>query len=240
MSQNKKLRVAMQLVLAVSAAGAATILHNAPAGAVPITDTGTYTPGTGANYAPSDFAQGDNIGGNLGREGNATTADLRGATNNDANTAKNIVGTAKAQILAQITNASVQTLNFGKIVPSQVLGTITINKDGVITNTGGARYVPETGANKATLSFTGDQDQNIKIEADSTVTITNASGGSTMLVDLQYNDETNATPGARTDFDTKLTDGSYSLNYGGTLNVKANQAAGVYTGVYDIFVTYIA
>jgi hypothetical protein len=233
MSKNKKLKVAMQLVLAVSAAGVATVLHNAPAGAE------TYTAGIGPDYAPSDFVQGDNIGGKIGREGDATTANLRGATNTDANTAKNIVGTAKAQILEQIMSASVQTLNFGKIVPSQMLGTITIAADGSITNTGGARYVPETGAHKATLSFTGEQDQNIKIEADSTVTITNANGGSTMLVDLTYG--TGTTAAGVTTIDTAIDHlGAYSLNYGGTLNVQANQVAGVYTGVYDIFVTYVA
>ena len=34
MSQNKKLKIAMQLVLAVSATGTASILYNAPVGAV--------------------------------------------------------------------------------------------------------------------------------------------------------------------------------------------------------------
>ena len=230
MSQNKKLKVAMQLVLAVSAAGVATVLHNAPVSAAPDA-TGTYTAGTGANYGPSDFVQGAesvNVGTKLGVN-----------TNSDLNTGKNIVGKAKAEILAQITNASVVTLDFGKIVPSQMLGTITIDKDGKITNTGGARYVPDTGATKATLSFTGDKNQNIKIEADSTVTIKN--GDNEMLVDLQYGDEVaNTVAGGTTEFNTKLTDGNYSLNYGGTLNVKANQPAGVYAGAYDIFVTYIA
>ena len=235
MSQNKKLKVAMQLVLAVSAAGVATVLHNAPAGAAPITEAGTYTAGTGANYGPSDFVQGadsDNVGTDRGVN-----------TNNDANTGKNIVGTAKAQILAQITNASVVTLDFGKIVPSQMLGTITIDKDGVITNTGGARYVPETGAHRATLSFTGEKNQNITIDAAAAVTITNATGGSTMLVDLQYGAEpVDAAVGGTTTIAGIIdaTTGNYSLNYGGTLKVAENQAAGIYSGTYDIFVTYVA
>ena len=232
MSQNKKLKVAMQLVLAVSAAGVATILHNAPAGASPITDAGTYTAGTNANYGPSDFVQGaesGNVGTKLGVNNNV-----------DANTGKNIVGQAKAQILAQIMSASVQTLDFGKIVPSQMLGTITIAADGAITNTGGARYVPETGANKATLSFTGDANQNIKIEADSTVTIANASDAAkTMTVDLTYGIGTTAA--GVTTINAAIDHlGAYSLNYGGTLNVAAGQAAGQYSGTYDIYVTYVA
>lgn len=173
----------MQLVLAVSAAGVATVLHNAPASA-----TG-YT---------------------------ATTS---GAT---------LHGEAKAQILQQITSATAGTLDFGKVVPTSVLGTVSIAPDGTITNAGGAKYVAGSGAHVANLTFTGEPSQNISIDAPESVTIIN--GANSMTVEFNY-PELPTVIGAN---------GTAGLEYGGILNVGANQAAGVYSGTYDIYVTYVA
>jgi hypothetical protein len=57
MSQNKKLKVAMQLVLAVSTTGAASILYNAPVGAV--------------DYAAPDYVKANADGGVVGPDGKA-------------------------------------------------------------------------------------------------------------------------------------------------------------------------
>lgn len=208
MSQNNKLKVAMQLVLAVSAAGVATVLHNAPAGAE------TYTPGTGAYDAPLNNTTGDYTG-------DYTGADSSGQI-------KNISGQAKAQILQQITSATAGVLDFGKVVPTAASGTITINADGTLTNAGGARYIPNSGAAVATLSFSGQPNQNISITAPDSATILN--GSESMTVNFNY-------PTLPTSIGAA---GSVSMPYGGTLNVGANQAAGIYSGTYDIFVTYVA
>jgi len=222
MSQNKKLKVAMQLVLAVSAAGVATVLHNAPASAT-VTDNsegrvvatesnskahasqGVYTTGTDA-YAPTDYN-----------------------TNGTNAPSKDISGEARAQILTQITTATAGVLDFGKVVPTATAGTIVINQDGTMTNTGGARYIPNSGAHVATLSFAGQANQNIDIDVPSSVTISN--GASNMDVTFTY--------------PTTLPDrigstGTASMNYGGTLAVNENQAAGIYSGTYNIQVTYVA
>jgi hypothetical protein len=198
MSQNKKLKVAMQLVLAVSAAGVATVLHNAPASAE------TYTTGTDA-YAPTDYT---------------------GGTGTDQT--KNISGEARAQILQQISSASAGTLDFGKVVPTAVSGTITINTDGSITNTGGARYIPGSGAHVATLAFSGQPNQNISIEVPPSVEILNGANS----MDVTFNYPTIPTLIGE--------NGTVSMNYGGTLAVKDNQPAGIYSGTYNIYVTYVA
>lgn len=198
MSQNKKLKVAMQLVLAVSAAGVATVLHNAPASAE------TYTTGTGA-YAPTDYTGGTG-----------------------ANQTKNISGEARAQILQQITSASAGVLDFGKVVPTATSGTITIAADGSLTNAGGARYIPNSGAHVATLSFSGQPNQNISVDVPPSATIAN--GASSMTVNFNY-------PTLPTSIGAS---GNVAMNYGGTLNVAQNQPAGIYSGTYDILVTYVA
>lgn len=208
MSQNKKLKVAMQLVLAVSTTGAASILYNAPVGAV--------------DYVPSDYVT-PSADGVIGADGKA------------------IVGTAKAQILAQITQAQITDLNFGKVVPSAIAGTITVDSSGTVSNTGGARYIPGTNATNATLSFSGEASQNITIEADATATITNSSDATkTMSVTLNYGNGFTVAGNIATASTSVPSSGNYSLNYGGTLAVSAGQVAGIYTGTYDIYVTYVA
>jgi hypothetical protein len=120
-------------------------------------------------------------------------------------------------------------LDFGRIVPSQTLGTITVDKDGHISNTGGARYIPNTGAKHATLSISGEAGQNVTIEADATATITNSTNDK-MIVAFIYGTLPNKIGG----------DGKVALNYGGTLIVAANQASGIYSGTYNVYVTYVA
>lgn len=198
MSQNKKLKVAMQLVLAVSAAGVATVLHNAPASAE------TYTTGEGA-YAPTDYT----------------------GSSNGVQT-KNISGEARAQILQQINTATAGVLDFGKVVPTAASGTITIAADGSITNAGGARYIPNTGATVATLAFSGQPNQNINIVVPDSAIIAN--GAHSMTVNFNYPTLPNSIGAS----------GSVAMNYGGTLNVGQNQAPGIYSGTYEVQVTYVA
>jgi hypothetical protein len=227
MSQNKKLKVAMQLVLAVSAAGVATVLHNAPASASynwPMPDgTNVTLPSPGEpGYDPNQPGASTALPG----AGQYVAPDFTG-TDGLGQPRKNISGQAKAQILTQVASTNAGTIDFGKVVPSAASGTITINADGTLTNAGGARYIPNSGATVATLSFSGEPNQNIQIDTPSSATIAN--GASTMTVNFNY-------PPLPTAIGAS---GNVAMNYGGTLNVGANQAAGIYTGTYDIYVTYV-
>ncbi len=185
----------MQVAVALSAAGVATVLHNAPASAE------TYTTATGG-YAPTDYIN---------------------AANND----KSIGGTAKAEVIKQISSASSTMLNFGKVVPSSTAGTVVIASTGAITSAGGTRYIPNSGATNATLSFTGNAGQAIQIDKPSSVNLVN--GVNNMGLTFAYNAIPTVIP----------TSGDVAVTYGGTLNVGANQAPGIYTGTYDFFVTYV-
>ena len=189
----------MEIAFAVSTAGIATIIHNAPASAE------NYTTGDGA-YNTTDYV----------------------GTNADQTQYKNISGQARAQILQQIASASAGVLDFGKVVPTAQSGTIIIDSSGNISNTGGARYVPGSNAQVATLTFTGQPNQNILIDAPTNTTIAN--GANTMNVTFNY-------PTLPTNIGAS---GNVTMPYGGTLDVAANQAPGIYTGTYDIYVTYVA
>ena len=113
-------------------------------------------------------------------------------------------------------------------MPSATAGSINIDSSGNITNSGGARYIPSSGAHVATLSFSGEPNQNIVIDAPTGTTISN--GSQSMNVSFNY-------PTLPTAIGSN---GSVAMNYGGILNVAANQAPGIYTGTYDIYVTYVA
>ena len=101
-----------------------------------------------------------------------------------------------------------------------------------MTNTGGARYIPNSGAHVATLSFAGQPDQDITIDVPQNVTIFNTTSGASeqMTVTFTYPTLPNRIGAS----------GDASMNYGGTLAVAANQAPGIYTGTYNIQVTYVA
>ncbi len=199
MFENKQVKIAMNIAFMVSVGGVAAILHNAPVSAE------TYTPGAGA-YVPTDYT-----GTNAGNPIKAISG-----------------GVAKAQIMKQITSATAGTLDFGKVVPTSALGTIVIAADGSITNSGGARYIPNSGAHVAQLTFSGEPNQKIEITTAASATIAN--GVNTMTIDFLYP----AVPSAIG------ADGNAAMSYGGTLNVGANQAQGIYSGTYDIFVTYVS
>ena len=137
-------------------------------------------------------------------------------------------GQAKAVIISQITSATAGILDFGKIAPTVLAGTVTVDANGNITNSGGARYIPGSNAHVAILAFSGQPGQNIAITTQQTVTITN--GANSMDVSFLY-------PTLPTIIGS---DGFAGMSYGGTLNVGANQAPGIYSGTYDIFVTYVS
>jgi len=217
--ERSKLKIAMNIAFMVSAAGVATIVHNAPASAETYTapsSTGNYTVGTD---------KGDYVGSSTTYGALDLLHLFPLTTQSDAN--RKITGTAQAQIMKQITSATAGTLDFGKVVPTVTAGTVVVNANGSITNSGGARYIPNSGAHVATLSFSGEPNQGILIDTVPSATLAN--GANTMTVNFLY-PTLPTTIGAA---------GTATMNYGGTLNVGANQAAGIYTGTYDIYVTYV-
>ena len=204
MSENKnKLKVTMQVIVGLSAAGVATVMHHAPASAE------TYTTATGG-YAPTDYIAPLPTGAAAG-----TAQD------------KSIGAEARAQVIKQITAASSTVLNFGKIVPSSVSGTIAISSAGAITSAGGSRYIPNSGADNAILTFTGEPGQTIQIDKPVGANLTN--GANSMALTFSYGTIPTSIP----------TVGNVAVEYGGSLAVGANQAPGIYTGTYDFFVTYV-
>jgi len=137
-------------------------------------------------------------------------------------------GDSSATVVAPITLAQATAMNFGSIAPTTSAGTVVLSTAGARANsnvdllTGGtiaAATFNVTGGNSAAYSIT--------LPA-SAVTLT--AGANTMTVDT-FNHDAGGTPAVGAG-------GTDSFNIGSTLNVGASQAAGSYSGTYQVTVSY--
>lgn len=118
---------------------------------------------------------------------------------------------------------------FGNLAVSSSVGTVVLTPEGSRSATGGVA-LPATAGTFAGASFivTGTADYTIYITLPAGATIIDDNAGHTMTAD---NWVCTPTPSGT------LTDGSITLKIGATLNVGANQVAGVYTSDTPFHVT---
>jgi len=136
---------------------------------------------------------------------------------------------AAAMIVAPLTITNTAGLHFGTIMRSAALGTVTVETDGDRTFTGGVTLSPISPVHTvATFTIEGEAGRAYTIALPTTVNITGA-----------------GTPMAVTAFISDPAAGSYTpagasttLLVGATLSVAADQAAGPYTGTFDVSVNY--
>jgi len=138
-------------------------------------------------------------------------------------------GTANARIITAISIVPGTALNFGDVVPSGAVGTVTVTSAGVRSSAGGATLGSATGVAAGAFTVNGQASATYAITlpaAPATVT----SGANTMTVDTFT-----STPGPTGALSVA---GTQALAVGATLNVGVNQAAGSYTGTYQVTVAY--
>lgn len=142
--------------------------------------------------------------------------------------------TATGVILTPITISNVRNLNFGNIVSSGTIGTLTIapTSAGTATAGGGASIATPAGSpTSAQFAVSGVDNLAFTVTvptSDHTV----KSGANTMLVNAFT---TNTTGGV-----ANLSSGSYTLYVGATLNVGITQPAGTYVSetAFNVTVNY--
>jgi hypothetical protein len=137
---------------------------------------------------------------------------------------------ATATIIAPIAITNSTDLAFGNVAVSATLaGTVVLSPLGVRTPTAGVTLPAVTGTfSAATFSVTGSGASTYAITLPASITLTGVPSG-TMTVD-NFTSNPSGT-GA-------LTAGAQTLTVGGTLNVGAAQAAGTYTGTFNVTVNY--
>ena len=136
--------------------------------------------------------------------------------------------TATASLLAPITITNAGNMNFGILATSDVAGTATISTADVLSVANGVSIVNAGNASAASFTVTGEEDYSFSITLPSSHTITD--GTNSMTVDNFTSD-----PDV-----TGTISGSTTLNVGATLNISADQTAGVYTSAtgFDVTVAY--
>ncbi len=129
-------------------------------------------------------------------------------------------------LLAPISISSSGDMDFGTMIPTANPGTV------IVTTAGGRTCSPDVdclGGTPAAASFdvTGATGQAYFITLPASATLT--SGGDSMNVDT-FNHDAGGSP--------TLAGGSDTFNVGATLNVGATQAAGTYSGTFDVTANY--
>jgi len=126
-------------------------------------------------------------------------------------------------------------LNFGTVVPTENSGTVILSPTGVRTSTGGAVLITSLPGTISSAKFTvtgqPDATYSISLPGGNSVQISNGGSGSDnkMFVNNFVSDPT---PNGL------LENGTQEFTVGATLEVKENQPVGMYTGTFEVTVSY--
>jgi hypothetical protein len=137
---------------------------------------------------------------------------------------------ATASIVAAIAITNSTGLNFGQIVPSVAIGTVTVPPVGAKSFTGGVTLANAVTATPAAFEVTGAGSNAFTITLPTSINVTGP--GVAMVVDNFVSSPVATAPA------TLDVDGTLPLLVGATLNVGVSQAAGTYTGTFNVAVVY--
>jgi hypothetical protein len=153
-----------------------------------------------------------------------------------------IAGTAPANaevaVVRPLSFIKVDDLNFGKIIPSNVAGQVTLTPAGVRSSTNGIVLVGNT---HQPASFAGDGTVNQRVDISLGSNTINLTGpGAPMQVNTFVIGSTPTAVLTTTPLRFRITSatGIFQFPVGATLNVGANQAPGVYNGTWTITLQY--
>ncbi|MFM5947674.1 MAG: DUF4402 domain-containing protein [Novosphingobium sp.] len=158
----------------------------------------------------------------------------------------NATGASQATVVAPLSLIKIRDLKFGRIAARTVAGTVTVNPNtGACTVTGPILSVGGCGFSE--FAGMGTRRMNVRIQIPTTVTLTGP-GGATMLADtftlatspdLSYiGGNGNGIGNGNRRYSINSNTGIFTFRIGGRLNVRANQAPGVYNGTFSVTVVY--
>lgn len=134
----------------------------------------------------------------------------------------------KALILIPLTLTKVNDLDFGIVIPSSSSGTISIAADGSGQSvTGGVIPVPSGPGSRAVFAGAGTAGQQVLIFLAPPANLSDGAGHS-MPISLSLEN-------SRVNIDSTR---AFSVGVGGTVTVGANQAEGLYTGLFTVLAQY--
>jgi hypothetical protein len=147
------------------------------------------------------------------------------------NPSTTVTATASANVIQPIEIAKITDLAFGNIASGTADGAVIISTDGTRTATGGVSLIDAGSvSNAASFDITGFADASFTIEVPSSVTIQTAGGANQMIVNNFI-----SSLGSNAVLDAN---GEAKVFVGATLNVSAQQEAGLYSGSFQVIVAY--
>lgn len=156
-------------------------------------------------------------------------------------------GAAEAVVVAPLSLVANEALNFGRVAPGAGAGTVLLNPDTLACTTTGP--IARTGVcQPAEFTGMGARRMTLRIQIPTTVTLTRVGGTQTMTItgltldttpDLQFmGGNGNGLGGGNRRYQIVPNDGIFDFRVGGTLNIGANQAGGIYNGSFVVTVQY--
>jgi hypothetical protein len=138
-------------------------------------------------------------------------------------------GAAAAEIVSALSISNNIGLQFGQIVPSIVIGTVTISTAGVRSSLGGVTLGNGLVPAASSFAVTGAPSNTYAITLPTSITLT-AAAGAPMTVDTFVSAPTVA--------GTLDVTGAQTLLVGATLHVGVSQVANPYSGTFNVTVAY--
>jgi hypothetical protein len=136
---------------------------------------------------------------------------------------------ASAEIISALSISNNVGLEFGQIVPTIVIGTVTIATTGVRSSAGGVTLGNGNPPNASSFAVTGAPSNTYSITLPTSITLT-AAAGAPMVVDTFISDPPLT--------GTLSAVGAQTLLVGATLHVGVSQAANPYAGTFNVTVAY--
>ena len=136
---------------------------------------------------------------------------------------------AGANIITPISISNTRGLDFGDIVSQTSPFTVTVSTAGVRSASDATAILDAVGE-QAIFSVTGQESQSFKVTLPANGVVSIKSGENLMNI-TGFNHNLGATPALDGT-------GNATLNVGAVLNVGATQAAGEYTGTFNVTVAY--
>lgn len=136
----------------------------------------------------------------------------------------------KAVLLIPLKLTKVQDLDFGTVITSASSGTVTIDPStGARTSSGGVTEVTSAAGARALFDFAGTANQQVAFTVTPPATLNDGNGNSITVANLVLSSTT-----ATVDPTTLVVE----VGVGGTIDVAANQADGIYSNTFSVTANY--
>lgn len=153
--------------------------------------------------------------------------------------AGNTTGDTQVALITPLSFISYRDLDFGRVISTNVAGTVTISAAGVRSTTGGVVTVGND-FQVARFAGRGTQNQRLRIRITPTTLTLTGPGASMTVNNFTIGPAPTLQPaGASPNFRIVPADGIFWFTVGGTLNVGANQPGGTYSGTFSATLDYL-